>query len=279
MNHREEHLALCAGYAIGALDEAERRVLEQHLAEGCPDCEAELRRLGDGVTALAASAPPYAPPPALKARVLERVRTEGVDRALRAVPQGSRVLPLKPRRAASLTWVWAAAAGVLAATSVGLWRITDRLNGELVAARQSLDTQRQELAEKDRQLTEQQRWSDMLGGAGTRVVDMKLTPQGNAVLKARAIYDPQSRRAMIVFTNFTPPVGSDYELWALRDGKPASLGVIHPDASGRAMMKLGDTGDPAHLGAFAVSLEKAGGSSSRTAPDGPVVMVGMLGGS
>lgn len=278
MNHREEHLALCAGYAIGALEEPERRVLEQHLAEGCPECEAELRHLADGVTVLAASAPPFSPPPGLKARVLERIATEGVDRKLRAVP-GSRVLPIRPRRTPAMAWGWAAAAAVLAVTSVALWRVTDRLNGELIAARQSLDTQRQELVEKDRQIAEQQRWSELMAGAGARFVDLQLTPDGNAVLKARAIYDPQSRRAMILFTNFTPPVGSDYELWALRDGQPASLGVIHADADGRALMKLPDTGDPAHLGAFAVSLEKAGGSSSRTAPEGPVVMVGKLAGS
>ena len=44
-------------------------------------------------------------------------------------------------------------------------------------------------------------------------------------------------------------------------------------------MKLPDTGDPAQLAAFAVSLEKAGGSTSPSGPEGPVVMVGKLAGS
>ena len=69
------------------------------------------------------------------------------------------------------------------------------------------------------------------------------------------------------------------ELWALRGGPPQSLGLIRPDASGRAIVKLPDTGDPAGLAAFAVSLEKAGGSRSPAGPEGPVVMVGKLGGA
>ena len=84
---------------------------------------------------------------------------------------------------------------------------------------------------------------------------------------------------MIVFSNFTAPAGTDYELWALRDGKPASLGLIRADNSGHAIVRLPDTGDPGALGAFAVSLEKAGGSTTPTAPQGPVVMVGKLAGS
>ena len=107
-----------------------------------------------------------------------------------------------------------------------------------------------------------------------------LTPQEEYDTATRArLGDFKARQAMIVFTNFTPPAGTDYELWALRGGPPQSLGLIRPDASGRAIVKLPDTGDPAGLAAFAVSLEKAGGSRSPAGPEGPVVMVGKLGGS
>lgn len=279
--HREEHFALCAGLVLGALDEPEQRVFEQHLAEGCPDCEAELRRLSEGAVLLAASAPQVAAPPALKARVFDRIRAEGVERApatARSLPRNVVELPQR-RHSSPLVWAFAAAAAVLAVTSALMWTASERLRGDLTAARAELDTQRRHLADQQQELAEAQRWSALVEGAGTRLVDLQITPAGTAVLKARALYDPQAHRAMIVFTNFTPPSGSDYELWALRDGKPASLGVIHADASGRAIVKLPDTGDPTNLGAFAVSLEKAGGSTSPTAPQGPVVMVGMLAGS
>ena len=279
--HRQEHFALCAGYVLGALDEPERRVLEQHLAEGCPDCEAESRRLAEGAVLLATSAPQVAAPAALKSKVFNRIRAEGVVRSPElARPAARKIIELPQRRRSSpLVWAFAAAAALLAVTSVLMWSAGERLRGDLTAARAELDTQRRQLADKQQELAEAQRWSALVEGAGTRLVDLQITPAGNTVLKARALYDPQAHRAMIVFTNFTPPSGSDYELWALRDGKPASLGVIHADASGRAIVKLPDTGDPTNLGAFAVSLEKAGGSSTPTAPQGPVVMVGQLAGS
>ena len=40
--HRDQHLELCAGLALGVLDDEERRAIEQHLATGCAACETEL---------------------------------------------------------------------------------------------------------------------------------------------------------------------------------------------------------------------------------------------
>ena len=278
--HREEYLDLCAALALGALDDPDSSGLEQHLAEGCSECEAELKRLADAAVLLAAAAPPVAPPPALKVRVLERVRAEGARAPSRAEADATRVIPMRPRRQASIsTWGWAAAAAVLAVTSIVTWRASERLRGELVSAQQQLEAQRQQLAEKQQQLDEAQRWSALLEGEGTRVVDLQLTPQGSAILRARAVYDPRTHRAVIVFTNFTPPSGADYQLWALRGGHPESLGLIRSDATGRAVVKLPDLGDATGLDAFAVSLEKTGGSTSPAGPEGPVVMVGKLGGS
>jgi anti-sigma-K factor RskA len=282
--HREEHLYLCAGYVLGALDDADGRELELHLAKGCSECEAELRRLADGASMLARSTPQVSPPPALKLTVLERVRTQGVKRAptptsTRPGKEPRRVIELPRREPSTMTWVWAAAAAVLAVTSLVTWQAAERLRGDLAAARTQLEAQRQQIAQAEQQLAQERRWSAMMESSDARVVDMQLTPQGSALLRARAIYDPKTHQAMIVFTNFVPPPGSDYELWALRGGPPQSLGLIHADASGRAIVKLPDLGDAAQLAAFAVSLEKAGGSTSPSGPEGPVVMVGKLAGS
>jgi anti-sigma-K factor RskA len=221
---------------------------------------------------LAASAPPLAPPPALRARVLERVQREGTPRRA-----GAPVVAMPARRTSRLvTWGWAAAAAVLAVSAVVSWQSSMRLQAEVETARRQLGEQQRQLADRQKQLDDERRWSALLEQSATRVVDLDLTPQGTAVLRARAIVDPGTRRAIIVFTNFTPPAGADYQLWALRDGKPESLGLVRADASGRAMVRIDDIGDPAHLQAFAVSLEKAGGSHS-AGPEGPVVMLGKLG--
>ena len=95
---------------------------------------------------------------------------------------------------------------------------------------------------------------------------------------AHATYDPASRSAVVVFDHFHAPSGHDYELWAIRGGHPASLGLIQADPSGHAVMRIENVGDSASLTHFAVSLERQGGSPDKNAPAGPVVMLGKLSG-
>ena len=263
--HRDEHLELCAALALGAIDDGDRRELEAHLASGCPQCQAELARLSDDVLVLAAAAPPAAPPPALRGRVLEAVRRE-------SQPAPARVVAMPPRRRVAVaTWAWAAAAAALALSTVVLWR-----TGESLRAR--LADSRRQITQLEENLDEARRWAALLDSPDTRLVELVPTPAATALPRARALYDPAGRRAVLVFDQFTAPEGSDYELWAIRGDGPASLGVIRPDASGRAIVRLDDVGDPSSLQAFAVSLEKAGGSTNPRQPQGPVVMAGKVAG-
>src|SRR5207245_612073 len=71
--HREEHLDLCAGYALGSLDPDARVDLEAHLEAGCPECERALADFTSAAAMMAASAQPVPLPFALKARVMNLV--------------------------------------------------------------------------------------------------------------------------------------------------------------------------------------------------------------
>lgn len=275
--HRDEHLDLCAGYALGSLSDADRRQLEAHLESGCPECERALADFGAATVLLAASAPAAAPPPALKGRVMGAIEAEG---ARRAAPTGApareerRVIELKPRWPQLLaSWGWAAAAAALAIATAVSWNAATRLRGELEA-------NRRQLAELERKLGDERQWAAVLSAPGAKVVNLAPTPAGASDLRARATYDPATQRAVIVFENFKAPSGHDYELWAIRGAKPApaSLGLVKADEDGRAVLRLENVGDPTTLGAFAVSLENEGGAPTPTAPAGPVVMVGKLGG-
>ncbi|HTM57759.1 MAG TPA: anti-sigma factor [Candidatus Udaeobacter sp.] len=267
--HRDEYLDLCAGYALGALDDADRRRLEAHLAEGCAECEAALADFSDSVVQLARSAPDAQPTPALRARVLSAVKAEGAGRGDTGADR-ARVLELKPRRTAWVAWTWAAAAVFLAIATAMLWNQADSLRSELAAVSRSLSDARRKL-EADRSLIA------VLSAPGARVAEMQITPAGVKELRARATYDPKTRSAVIVFENFTAPSGRDYQLWALRGAGVASLGVIKPDSTGRAIVEVADAGDPGLLAGFAVSLEPAGGSPYNDKPTGPVVMAGKFG--
>ena len=264
--HRDQHLELCAAFVLGCLDEADRLELDAHLRDGCSQCEAEIARLSEALPALAAVAPSATPPAALRARVLDAVRREALP-----PPERTKVLRLEPRRRFSYaTWAWATAAVVLAVATVTAWRAYQSLLAT-VAYREA------ELARLHTQLDEASRWAALLDSPDARVVDLTLTPAGSALLRARATFDRASGRTIIVFENFAVPAGSDYELWAIRGAGPVSLGLIHPDVAGRAVVKLDRVDDPKAVQAFAVSLEHAGGSGNPNAPGGPIVMVGKLG--
>jgi len=269
--HRDEHLELCAGMALGALGEEDRRILERHLAEGCPDCEAALADFSASVVALATSAPVVEPSAALRARVLEAVSREpagGGEKAAGSASIESRpTLRMPARRPNWSTWTWAAAAAALAIVSALQWNAAERL-------RVDLEGQRRQLTEAERRLAEERRWVEVLSAPQARVADLQITPAGAQALKARAVYDPRSRSAVLVFENFAAPQGKDYQLWALRPDGVASLGLIKSDAAGHATLRLENVGDPESLGGFAVSLEPAGGSPNPNAPTGPVVMAG-----
>jgi anti-sigma-K factor RskA len=268
--HREEHLDLCAGLALGSLADEDRKAIEKHLAEGCPQCDAALADFTDATVLLAASSPAAPVNPALRARVMAAVREAGTPE--RAPADRSRVIEMPRRRAPAWgTWAWAAAAAALAIVTGISWTTSSRLS-------QELEANRQELAQLQQRLVEEQRWAEVMSAPEARVAELQLTPDGLAALKARATYDPRTRNAVVVFENFTAPEGKDYELWALRGAGVASLGLIRADESGRAVMRLENVGDPDTLGGFAVSLEPAGGSPTPDKPTGPVVMVGKVAG-
>src|SRR5919109_310159 len=98
---------LTAAYALDALDAAERREYEAHLAL-CERCRAELASLSEAASALAYGVEAPAPPPRLRARILDSARAERTN-----------VVPLRPRWAipAAVT----AVAAVAAVIALAIW--------------------------------------------------------------------------------------------------------------------------------------------------------------
>ena len=278
--HRDEHLDLCAARALGSIDEADRLELERHLADGCPECERALADFSAGIERLAASAPPAMPGPGVRTAVLEQVRAEAARRdhphagraaqppaipALKPAP-----LPRPRRRPAALTWAFAAAAAILAVSTTVTWRGAEQLRTELRGARERV-------ARAEIELAAEREWAAIATRPGARAVDMVPLEGGVTLPQVRVTYDPGSRRAIVAFERLAPPTGSDFELWAVLDREgPRSLGVVRPDAGGRAVVRVPDAGDPAALTAFALSLERAGGSTDPRKPGGPVVLVGSV---
>jgi anti-sigma-K factor RskA len=251
--HRDEHLDLCAGWALGCLDEDDRLRLEEHLEGGCGACETALAEFSANTVLLARSAPARPPSRSLRDRVLIAA---GSSRPGTAGSQPERVAPIPMAVPRGQLWFATAAAAALLVFAGLQFDRADRLG---------------------QQLAEQRQWSALALAPGVRVAEFTLTPAG-AALEGRALYDPRTHSAMLMFEHAGAPAGHDYEVWAIRGGTPAALGVLHADPAGHALLKVADAGEPASLAAFAVSLEPPGGSPHHDRPTGPVVLLGKLGG-
>jgi anti-sigma-K factor RskA len=214
---------LTAAYALDALDAEERDSYEAHLAQ-CERCRADLAELGDATTALALAVPSPAPPPELRARILESAAGERAN-----------VVPLPVRR----PWVWRATAAVAAvaacaAIGLGIWAAT---------LSHSLDQQRSARAAQARAmqiyLDPRSTRTALRGGSGTLAVD----PTGQAALVVRNL--PAA------------PAGKTYEAWVIEPGaKPARAGTF-PGGGSTTMVPLDQSVPQGAV--VAATVERKGG--------------------
>jgi len=251
------YLDLCAASAVGSIEPADRRVLEEHLDEGCAECTLFLRDACGPLEVLASSSRPALPSRGLKARVMVAI----ARRAAAGPEPRSSTEVATPRTSPRLLfalpgWAWTAAALLLVALGLGWWRtsvLAERvreLEGVTVAG---LDAEAQ--------------WAAFLRQfPQAKVIELAAQPGSDPLRKARVAYDAVSRRALAHFTNFQSEPGADFELWTVRDKQPYSEGLVRVGKDGRGIRHVENVGDPALLGAFAVSREPQGGASDRRTP-------------
>jgi len=82
MNHErltDSERETAALYALGALSEEDASAFEAHLGRGCSACADVLAAFKEVVRGLGYAAPPAAPSPALRQRLLERLTLEPAD--------------------------------------------------------------------------------------------------------------------------------------------------------------------------------------------------------
>jgi len=103
-------------YLLGALTDLERQAFERHLA-GCAECRDELERLRPAADALPYSVEQVAPPPGLKASLMDVVEREAGEAKPRQRPAWLRGFSLAGFRPALVAG--ALALGVLAGLAVG----------------------------------------------------------------------------------------------------------------------------------------------------------------
>jgi anti-sigma-K factor RskA len=244
MSH-EELEELLALHALGALDEPQAREIEAHLAT-CAICPADLAELRDAAGWIGLAADPVAPPPELRSRVLERVRTHAQS-TREIVAPAQRVFTWRPLP----VFGGLAAAAMAAAFVMYLWGLSVRVE----------ETERQLAAEHEKAI--------FLAAPETATIVLSGT---DAAPKARAklAYDRRTGRALLFGYDLPPvPEGKAYQLWFIAGGKPLPGRVFTPDRTGKGAWQDEVPPEGRDAAVFAVTLEPSGGVP---APSGPMVL-------
>lgn len=252
MKTHEQFADDLALYALDELTGGERRELEQHV-EACPTCRRELQMLrGDlGLLGLASSGPQ--PPSRSKERLM---------RAIAAEPRGISLAKVTAVRERSFwaTLVPAVAALALLVVTFGLLRNNSQLKDRIADLRNRNQQQNAELARVNEEIR-------LLFSPDAIYVSLK--PQkAPRQPSGTAIFSPSQKRIMFMASNFAPvPAGKAYELWIIPTaGAPIPAGVFKPDHHGNAMMVGQEMPEGVEAKAFAITIEKEGGSDQPTSP-------------
>ena len=153
-------------------------------------------------------------------------------------------------------WKYAAAASIalLIGTSIFTYNKYNTLNDKLAKAETEIANQKQEIASLNQGVE---------GVASSQQVVLKgTTPTSTSTAK---IFWVRNSGEVFVEASGLPaaPQGSQYQLWAIIDGKPVDAGMIISDNNGKKynIQKMKTFGKAQ---AFAITLEKTGGSPTPT---------------
>jgi hypothetical protein len=178
---------LTAAYALDALDPEDVRAYEAHLAR-CERCRDELAALAEAAGALALATEAPAPPPELRARILQQAQRERPN-----------VVPLRPRWLVPV----AAAAAVAACVAIGLGIWAASLSSKL--------------DRRDAELARQQRVAAILASPDARTISFA---RGTLVIAKNG------KAALVVHNLDAAPQGKTYEAWISAGGAPEPAGTF-----------------------------------------------------
>jgi len=275
-------------YALGALPAGEATAFRAQLFENS-ELAALVAEYEEAAAAFAHTAPAKTPPPQLRAGILAAVKPK------RAPVESTRT-----------TWIpWALAAGFAIAAGLS-WMQKAFLNSSLIVAKSREIQLHAELQARDGELQEiRKRATQGIATLSKQLLALKASNAGKAIeiegLK-KAVEELENRNAIaetqvatltskldasylasiawdtasqegVLHVRRLPDIGAgkDYQLWVI-DPKykvPVSAGIFKVQPDGSATIRFAPNQRISQAAAFAVSVEKTGGSS---APEGPIVL-------
>jgi anti-sigma-K factor RskA len=246
-------------YVLGALSATERAEVEANIAL--------YPELADEVSAIEESMQSYAEEHAVEPPAFMQDKIWNAIQGQQEAPIAPKVIPLTAPVQRSIGWaraaVWLLLAGSIL-VNVMLWSQRNNNQQQQLALQQrmdSLQSQQQQLAQT---INHYNKLNDMTADPGMQTIVMHTLKEGHPM--AATVYWSKAKGDAYVAVEKLPmpPQGMQYQMWVIQNGKPVSMGMLPNDMMQNAkMQKL-----PMQVSdgqAFAISLEKEGGSPVPTA--------------
>jgi anti-sigma-K factor RskA len=247
----EEYIAsgILEAYALGELSTEERSAVEGNLAQ-YPELRSELNRIEEVQEELLIKAA-IAPRASLKSEIFSNIESR---------EPASKIVSMTP-----LVWKYAAAASIaialissyLAFEYYGRWKASEQNLTTLIAQNRQIA---QDYNTVNQRLDKMQSDIHVIGSPDFKRV-MMAGSENAPDAKAYVYWNEKTREVYLRIENMKAlAYESQYQLWAMVDGKPVDAGVFDMEnGSGLLRMK-----DMAGAGAFAVTIEPRGGRPAPT---------------
>lgn len=198
-----------------------------------------------------------APPPHLEQKILDSIK----GRSSGQTAHGNNSSP----------YLWI---GLLALALAGMgyfYQQNQRSTAALASLQSDFAKLKKDCEAVQNHFAKQNKYIAVVGDTGDRAVAMEgqeTVPGAFGVVH----WNPKKRQAFLEIKNLPdPPPGKQYQLWAIVDGQPTDMGVFDIERGEMVLQELPFIAAPQ---AFAVTLEKAGGSAVPTLDQ--MVMIGNI---
>lgn len=257
----EDYKELIPARALSALDNADDRLLSEHLAS-CLECQHELESWASIAASLALGAKAEEPSPQVRERILKEIQSEQNKGGSNPNESGKVIrfaAPAKRDISFLRSIVLIAAALAFLALMVSVFVLLQREQ----QARSQVARLSSQLNSLQEQLSNNGELLSFFTTPGTTFIELSPT---NAVRGAHAILAYDKAGHTMLAANDLPmaPSGKEYQLWYIAGSKPVPRGTFTTDQNGKVLVR--DQLPPTfQAGAvFAITLEPAGGSPAPT---------------
>ncbi len=257
MENPKEYIesGILEAYYMGSLTPQEEAEVIKHIRENA-DIAAEAAKIEEALEHFAKEHA-TTPPAHIEGEILKQIKFPERKTATQ-IP-----LPVTPKKPVAAI---AAAAAILigsAFLNIAMWNKNKAMESDLAELHQRMDTLRKTNERLTALVVNYNKSRDMMADEGMKTVVMHTVLKGHPM--AATLYISNAEKAAYVMINAlpAPPEGMQYQLWAIKDGKSMDMGMIPGEIAGTA--EVAKIPMPLVAGeAYAISLEKKGGSPSPT---------------